>query len=166
MWCSEPRAGALALVLLLAACGFQPLYGEGAPAAAMAGRVAVGPLDGAAGFAMRERLTERLGPATAPTHRLEVALELEQTGVALTQQDVTTRFNVIGTAAYRLVPLSGGEALAGEVRAITGYSAPESETSSAFASLSAGVDAERRLALMLADAIVQRLAIAAGDWTA
>src|SRR5687767_9823546 len=89
-------AASTAALLALAGCGFQPLYGEGSPAAEMVGRVAVAPLDGEgeAGFALRERLTERLGPATAPTHRLEVDLELESEGVALTQDDLTTRFNV------------------------------------------------------------------------
>ena len=76
-----------------------------------------------------------------------MTLRLEQTGVALTEQDVTTRYNVTGTADYALVPLAGGPPVAsGTVRAITGYSAPESVTSSAFASLAAQRDAERRLA--------------------
>ena len=131
----------------------------------MAGQVVVPVLEGAPGFALRERLTGRLGPAVDPTHRLEVALELTDTGVALTQENFTTRFNVVGTAGYRLVPLAGGPAvLSGEVRAITGYSAPASQTASAFASLAAERDAEQRLARQLADLILQRLALAAGDW--
>ena len=77
-----------------------------------------------------------------------MTLRLEPTGVALTQQDVTTRYNVTGTADYALVPLAGGPPVAsGTVRAITGYSAPESVTASAFASLAAQRDAERRLAV-------------------
>ena len=162
------RRGVLAALgaAALAACGFTPLYAPGAPAAAMTGRVEVAVIEGAPGFAMHEELTARLGPAAAPTHRLEVALRLEQTGVALTEQDVTTRYNVTGTADYRLVPLAGGApAAGGPVRAITGYSAPETVTSSAFASLAAQRDAERRLAVELADRIVQRLALSAGDWT-
>ena len=63
------------------------------------------------------------------------------------------------------MPLAGGPPVAaGEVRAITGYSAPESETASAFASRAAEQDAEHRLALELADRIVQRLALSAGTW--
>ena len=86
--------------------------------------------------------------------------------MALTQQNVTTRFNVVGTADYALVPLAGGAAgrRAATVRAITGYSAPESETASAFASPRRRQDAERRLAVDLADRILQRLALGAGDW--
>ena len=87
--------------------------------------------------------------------------------MALTQENFTTRFNVVGTAAFRLVPLDGGPpALAEEVRAITGYSAPASATASAFATLAAEDDAQARLARLLADQIVQRLAVTAGDWAA
>ena len=164
MWCSDRRALLLAL-LALGACGFQPLYAPGAPATRMDGRVEIPVLDGPAGFALRERLTERLGTAAAPTHRLDVDLDMAATGVALTSQNFTTRFNVVGTADFRLVPLAGGgPVLEGEISSVTGYSAPESETSLAFASRAAEEDAERRLARVLADRIVERLAISAGDW--
>jgi LPS-assembly lipoprotein len=168
MWCSDRRGflAALALPALAGACGFTPLYGEGAPATAMAGRVDVGLIEGAAGFTMRERLTGRLGPATAPTHRLDVALELERTGVALTQENITTRYNVVGTATYALFPLAGGPAVtSGTLRLVTGYSAPTTAAASAFAIRAAERDAGQRLAVNLADQIVQRLALTAPDWT-
>jgi LPS-assembly lipoprotein len=173
MWWSKPRGRGgrraffgTAAALLLAACGFTPLYAPGAPASRMAGSVEVSIIEGGPGFAMRERLTGRLGPAVAPTHRLDIDLRLVSTGVALSQQDVTTRFDVIGTASYTLVPLDGGPvAASGVVRSITGYSAPESPAASAFASQAAQDDAEHRLAIDLADRILQRLALAAGDWT-
>ncbi|HET9067081.1 MAG TPA: LPS assembly lipoprotein LptE [Amaricoccus sp.] len=164
MWWSR-RALLAGAASALAACGFTPLYAPGAPASRMAGRVEVGVVEGGPGFALRERLTGRLGPATTPTHRLEVELRLTRTGVALTQENVTTRFDVIGTASYTLVPLAGGPpAASGVVRSITGYSAPETPGGSAFAAQAALDDAEERLALTLADAILQRLALAAGDW--
>lgn len=168
MWWSDRRAllCAAAALPLLAACGFTPLYAPGAPASRMAGRVEVGIVDGAPGFALREELTARLGPAAAPTHRLDLDLRLERSGVALTQQDVTTRYNVVGTATYTLVPLAGGPpAASGVVRSITGYSAPEAKGGSAFAVQAAEDDAGHRLAIDLADRILQRLALAAGDWT-
>lgn len=169
MWCSDRRGvfsgAALALAVAAAGCGFTPLYAPGAPATEALGRVAVAQVDGEAGFALRERLVQRLGAADAPTHRLEVALDLERRGVAITQRNVITRFNVIGAAAYRLAPLAAeGSALAGNVRAITGYSAPDSETASAFASLAARRDAELRLARLLADQIAVRLALSAAEW--
>lgn len=166
MWWSDRRALLVGLVMSgLAACGFTPLYAPGTSAARMQGRIEVAVLPGEPGFLLRERLTERLGEAAAPEYRLDIELELSRTGVALTTQNVTTRFNVVGTAAYRLVPLAGGPAVAGGVvRSITGFSAPESETASAFASLAAEQDAERRLAVDLADRIVQRLALSSEEW--
>ncbi len=168
MWWSDRRrllAAGFGAVML-AGCGFTPLYDEGAPATKMAGRVEVSIIEGEPGFAMRERLTERLGPATAAGYRLDIKLRLTRTGVALTQKNVTTRFDVIGTAEYTLVPLAGGTPVAsGSVRTITGYSAPESATASAFASRAAERDANRRLAVTLADQILQRLALGADTWT-
>ena len=160
------RRALLLALLALAGCGFRPLYGEGEPAAAMTGRIVVAQLEGAPGFTMRERLTQRLGAPTAATHRLETTLALNRTGVALTQENVTTRFDVIGTASYTLVPLAGGPPVAsGVVRSLTGYSAPASPGASAFAVQAALEDAEHRLAVILADGIVQRLALSAEGWT-
>jgi LPS-assembly lipoprotein len=167
MWWSRRAvlAAAAPLAGALAACGFTPLYGPGAPATRMAGKVEVGIVEGAPGFALRERLTGRLGPATAPTHRLDVDLRLTRTGVALTQENVTTRFDVVGTASYTLTPLAGGPPVAsGVVRSITGYSAPASPGASAFAVQAALEDAERRLAVVLADGILQRLALSSEGW--
>jgi LPS-assembly lipoprotein len=165
MWWSDARGLALAGALALAGCGFEPLYDPAGPAAAVAGRVEVPVIDTDAGFALRERLVDRLGPAEGATHRLEVDLSLDQVGVALTEDDVTTRFDVIGVATFRLTESETGLAvLTGETRAVTGYSAPSSATTSTFAVLSAQRDAEERLALLLADRIAQRIALDAGDW--
>ncbi len=166
MWCSDRRAVlALGLAgLALAGCGFKPLYGDAAPAAAMRGQFVLDTPDGQPGFEMRERLLERLGESSDPRYRLAIRLDLQSRGSALTQQDYTTRYDVIGTASYTVTPLAGGAPiLTGTVNSITGYSAPESETASAFASLVAERDAELRLALTLADQIVTELAVTAGE---
>lgn len=152
-------------VLVVAGCGFTPLYAPHSAAASMDGQIQVSLIEGGPGFDMHEELTNRLGPADAPRYRLDVTLRLVKSGVALTQQNVTTRFNVMGTADFKLVPLAGGAPVAsGTVRAITGYSAPEQETASAYASLVAERDAEHRAAVDLADQIVQRLALSAASW--
>lgn len=161
-----PAALGLAAALL-AACGFEPLYAPGGPAAGAAGRIEVGVIDGAPGFAMRERLAARLGEPAGATHRLDIDLAFEQTGVAITEKDVTSRFDVTGTAEWKLVSLSADRnVLSGTESVVTGYSAPTSETSSAFAILSARRDAEKRLAETLADRVAQRIAVAADDWAA
>lgn len=163
MWSERRRLLALAGAGLgLAACGFEPLYDPAGPAAALAGRIEVDVIPGSAGYAMRERLIERLGPAEAPTHRLAVDLRLTQVGVAITERDVTTRFDVAAVAEWRLYDRAvSGAVMAETERAVTGYSAPSSATASEFAILSARQDAENRLTTLLADRIAQRVALAA-----
>lgn len=158
----------LATIAALSSCGFRPLYADRAPATAMLGRLAIAPIDGAAGFALREQLVARLGDAPDPRYQLEVQLTLAEEGVAITRENVTTRFNVVGRAAYRVMSIGGGadgKAVAqGEIDALTGYSAPASETSSAFATRAAARDAEIRLARTLADRLIMQLALGAAGW--
>ncbi len=114
---------------------------------------------------MRERLTERLGEPEEPSHRLTVDLALRQVESGITQQSEIVTYSVIATADVRLVPLAGGPAALEErLTQQTGYTAPVSSTSFAYASRVARQDAERRLARTLADRIVMRLAVTAGDW--
>lgn len=170
MWSSDRRrllrAAALAPVALVAAaCGFEPMYGTGTAARAGLGQVYVELIPSASGYVLRDWLINELGPAVDPTHRLEVDLDLETEGVALTTQNVTTRFNVIGTARYRLVPMTGGPpVLSNTVETVAGFSAPESETSSAYASRVAEADATRRVARQLAERIALQLSIASPEW--
>jgi LPS-assembly lipoprotein len=167
MWCSERRRllASVAALAALPACGFEPLYAPSGPAAAALGKVEVEVIEGTPGFLMRERLIDLLGPAEAPTHRLAVDLALDKVGVAITEQDVTTRFNIRGTAAWRLFPIGAAEpVLSGEAGAVSGYGAPSSDTASAFAILSAQRAAEETVALLLADRIARRLALDAGVW--
>lgn len=156
---------AAGLASFLAACGFEPLYDPGGPAAALNGQVAVDVIPGAAGFSMRQRLIERLGAAQTPSYRLAVDLSLTQVGVAITEQDVTNRYDVIGVAEWRLYgPGSSAPVMAEETRYVTGYSAPSSATAQAYAVQTAREDANERLALTLADRIAQRIAVASADW--
>lgn len=172
MWSSDRRrflvgSGLLALVPLLPACGFQPMYGEGSPARSLQGQVYVEVIPSAAGYELRQRLIEDLGPAETPTHTLKIELRIETEGVALTTQNFTTRFDVIGVAAYQLRPNSGGPPiLTDEARSIAGFSAPVSQVASAFASRAAEEDAIRRVSRQLADRIAQRLALTASEWSA
>jgi LPS-assembly lipoprotein len=172
MWSSDRRGALVRLALvpllgLAGGCGFAPMYGEGAPARQMTGRVEIGVIEGAAGFAMRERLTERLGEAADPTHRLAVDLELRTVASGITRRNDIVTYSVIGTTSFRLIPLGTTEpVLRDRLTAQTAYTAPVSKTSTAFASEAARQDAELRLARLLADRVVMRIAVAAGDWAA
>ncbi len=165
MWWSEPAlrlSATLGLVLGLGACGFTPLYDPGTEARALQGRIDVPVISGAAGFVMREQLQNRLGQAVDPAYVLEVDLALDTTGIALTTDNVTTRFQVVGTAEFLLVPVGGGDPVLGDiVEAVASYSAPESQSVSAFASRVAERNAELRVARTMADRIATRIALSA-----
>ena len=165
MWWSEPRtrpAAALVLAVGLGACGFTPLYDPGTEARALQGRIDVPVISGEAGFVMREQLENRLGRAIDPAYVLEVDLALDTTGIALTTDNVTTRFQVVGTAEFLLVPIDGGDPVLGDiVQAVASYSAPASQSVSAFASRVAESNAELRVARTMADRIATRIALSA-----
>ena len=166
MSCCDRRAGlaALAGALLLPACGFRPVYGDAAaPDGLLAAGVAVGQTPGRDGFAYDARLRRRLSRDAAPLYRVDSALALDVEGLAISQDDETTRFNVIGDARYTVTRLSDGATVgSGTVRSIAGYSA----TGSPFATRAARRDAERRVAEDLAEKVFGRLAaltLAPGD---
>ena len=154
----------LAACGLAASCGFRPIHeGSRKTPGPENPRVLVELIPGAAGFALREQLVERLGVPENPTHRLAVDLEIREEDAAITQEDVTTRYLVLGRAAYRLVPIGGeGEAIGDEVVAQTGYSAPIDDNASVFATRTAALAAEERVASTLADRIALKLVVL--DW--
>lgn len=159
MWSSRPMIGRrlalLGLAFGLAGCGFVPAYGTGGAMADLIGQVDVSAPDTVAGFRLADRLRARLGPAdTAPLFRLDVSLDLSETGVAVTQEGAITRITLVGVARFRLVRVGdGSEVLTGDVDNFTSYST----TDSTVATENARTDAEARLARILADQIVTRL---------
>jgi LPS-assembly lipoprotein len=168
MWSSRRQAlGLLGVLPLAAACGFQPVYAPGGPAAGLIGRIAVDSPEDETGFYLRERLVERLGDAGAGApYRLAFAVVLVEEGAGITQEDFITRYSVIGRADFRLTPAgSDRPVVADRVRAVTGYSAPASLDTSVYAVEAAAADAARRIGRALADEIVLQLALSAGDWT-
>lgn len=150
----------LAAPLVLSACGFRPIYGEGSAADAMHGRVALGEFTNLSGFQMREELETNLGRAVNATHILNVDLSIERKGLAITPDGSITRYNLSGVANFVVSNLGGGVVLSGSVSALTAYNA----TANAYATRVAEQDANRRLAKTLADDITTQLAISAEDW--
>ena len=140
---------------LLASCGFAPIYGNGTPARALLGDIALGDVIDRMGFELREELELRLGKAVAPKYLLDVRIEVESEGLAITQDASITRFNLTAIANFKLTPIAGSDAvLVDQVRSFTAYSA----TSSPYATRIAEIDARRRLAVTLADQIALRIA--------
>lgn len=144
--------GALAL---LTGCGFRPVYGPDGPMGALAGSVAVEAPASAAGFVLRNRIVDRLGPGETARYLLSVDLQIGGAAVAVTTEQETTRFNLPGEADYGLTDVASGRTLAqGRVTSFTSYSA----TGTAVSTFAGRQDAEERLAVALADQILLRLA--------
>lgn len=144
----------LALVLLLAACGFEPVNAPGATGSALRGQIQVAEPQSREAFQLVQRLEERLGRSALPAYELTLKLSLDEQSLAINPEGDVRRFNVIGSAEYALRELETGSiAQSGFVSSFTGYSA----TSTTVAALAAERDAYRRLMTILADQIVQRL---------
>lgn len=145
---------------VLAGCGFEPAFGPDGQATNLRGRILVDDADTRDEFTISKALERKLGQANRPDFGLSVALRLRQTGLAITPDQETTRFNVLGQATYALRDLSTGEVYtSGKVDSFTGYSA----TGTTVATLAAERDAKERLTIILADKIIARLIAASAS---
>ena len=154
MW---SRRVALLGTLALAACGFQPVYGPDGAGTRLQGRVRVADPQTADDYAFLRRLTERLGPEQAVRYDLGYRLQIATVAQAITEDEVTTRYSLNGTADFALTGPGGAVITQGRVSSFTSYST----TGTTISTLAAEGDARERLALMLADQVVTRLLAAA-----
>ncbi|MCL3881979.1 LPS assembly lipoprotein LptE [Marivita sp. GX14005] len=153
------RSALFALGALVAGCGFSPAYGPSGGASRLAGNLRVEAPKRREGFLIAQRLENRLGRDDAGRYVLNVTPQTRQLGLATSVEGTTNRFQITGTARYRLRDTETDRILReGEVTNFTGYSA----TGSTVATLAAERDAEARLMVILADQIVDRLILSAG----
>ncbi len=144
--------------LALAACGFKPIYGRGSAAEALHGKIALGAVNDRLSFAFHEQLENRLGRAETPVFKLDITLYVQSKGLAITQDNAITRYNLTGIASFTLTQIKTGDVvLQDRLRAFTAYSA----TANAYATFISQRDAKRRLAVALADQIATRIASSA-----
>jgi len=158
MWWSEATSRravlALPLLALLAACGFEPVYGPGGTGTALRNQVLVAEPSSVESFLLVEALEYRLGQPNSPAYKLDYALSIVQEGQAITPNNETTRYSVIGTLDYKLHPIGQDTVLAeGRIESFTGYSA----TGTTVETFAAERDAHVRLMDLLADRLVGRL---------
>ncbi|WP_342077420.1 LPS assembly lipoprotein LptE [Yoonia sp. SS1-5] len=152
-----PRRLALLGLLSLAGCGFAPVYGD---TSGLRGQVTIDSPESVAGFRLRDRLEQRLGVATQPRYALSVELGSTQRPAAITAEGDTVRFNVVGDADWVLRNGSDGQVIdRGTIQTFTSYAA----TGSTVATQAAATDAQARLSVALADAIVSRLLVLTAD---
>lgn len=139
----------MAAATFVASCGFSPAY---APVR-WHGAVAIDTPKTVLGFRMGERLTQGLGDARQPHYRLTAVPQSEPEPATITEDGDSTRFNLTGNVSWSLRNAAGEEIGAGLEQTFTAYSA----TGSTVATQAAQSDAEARLAVALADLILQRL---------
>lgn len=155
---SVSRRAILLGPMVLAACGFRPIYGRGSAAEAIKGKIALGTVSDRLSFEFYEQLENRLGSVEAPLFKLDVNLTVSSEGLAITQDNAVTRYNLTGEASFFLTRIDDGAVvLQDTLRAFTAYSA----TASAYATFVSERDANRRLAVRLADQISIRIASSA-----
>lgn len=148
------RRSLIGSALLLAGCGFTPVYGPGGTGGALQGRVrAADPVD-AEGFAFNTRIAERLGSDAGTDFLLDYRFAMAVVPQAITPDEITTRYSLNGTVDFALRRIAGNTTIAtGRVSNFTSYST----TGTTIATLTAERDARVRLARMLADQVVTRL---------
>jgi len=154
-------AAPLALFGALGGCGLQPMYAGGGSGAVAQGLAAVevAPIEGQAGWLVRNALRDRLaqsGNTAEPRYRLDVLLDDELEGLGLLTDETVGRERRTLRARYQLVDLVSGSIV---VDATAGSDAGIDVVSSEFATIAAEQTALENLAVEVADRIVTRLTL-------
>ncbi len=153
---SSDRRTFLALLAAapLAACGFEPAYAPGGPAAGLLGRVTVDAPDDRDAFDLVARLEDRLGRTRAPAYRLSYRITTRTEAQAIAPDNTINRYQLLGHVDFTLHDLATDAVLtSGRVSSFTAYSA----FGTSVATAASEADAHRRLMRGLADRIVTRL---------
>lgn len=158
----RPAPALLALLVLLSACGFRPLYGEqpAGEVSADLSNVEIALIEDRSGQILHNYLRDRINPGGRPgaaTHRLDVSLRERFQDLGIRRDETATRVNFRANAVYRLTELGEINEVVVEDRtqAITSYNIVESE----FGTISARDDARERALRLLADRIAAKVAI-------
>ena len=133
--------------LLLAGCGFTPLYGDAGGSPTLT-RIAVTTQDDRLGYRLREQLEDALGwnRSAAPLYRLETTVQQNRRPLGRRIDDTATRYELTVRGTWTLTPVSGGAPLTGTETATTTYAAADQP----YAAIAAQQDGEDRAAAELA----------------
>lgn len=147
----------------LSGCGLRPLYGGGmsGDAARQLAGVRVAPIEGKAGWLMRNALNDRLSAMGQgePRYRLDVTLDDRIQGLGIRPDETVTRERRTLRARYSLVDTASDKVVLEET---TGWDAGIDVVSSEYATVAAEDAALERLAVIVADRVIARIATADG----
>jgi LPS-assembly lipoprotein len=156
------RVLALVLTLTLSACGLRPVYSggsDGAVAQALQG-ISITPIAGGkSGWLMQNALSDRLGAGGSGKYRLNVVLDDKIEGFGVRSDDAVTRERRTLRARYQLVDAATGKTM---LDATAGSDVGIDVVSSEYATIAAENTALERLAGIVADQIVSRIALEVG----
>lgn len=119
------------IMLVLTACGFEPMYGSEPSAPLAMGAIAVEPIAGGRpGDQLRSSLEDLLNPEAVPTanapYRLAISIGQTQVPVSVEPDGRILRFNLVLASNFRLVRASDGqEVYGGSVERVTAYNVSE-----------------------------------------
>ena len=152
----------LALGGCISACGFKPVYKEGSTASNLQGQIEISLIKGRNGFELREELESKLGrTVSVAPYVLTLKLTISEMGLAVTEDEGTTRTSLNGIAAFTLTRRETGKVIFRDsVSNLTAYGT----TSATYPSTVARRDANMRLMKALAAQIANRIAITSDGW--
>ncbi|MFN3537289.1 MAG: LPS assembly lipoprotein LptE [Brevundimonas sp.] len=132
---------AVSALLMLAACGFTPLYAEPGVSPTLS-RISVSVPDTRVGYELRQALEDELAWDRGQTPLWRLQTDVEQRRVALGRRvdDTVSRYELVMVVRYQLAPVSGGEAITDAVTATVTYAAADQ----AYAAIAAQRDGEQR----------------------
>jgi LPS-assembly lipoprotein len=161
MWLFSRRWLLMGL-LLLTACGFEPIYGVDKPATKIIGKIDIEVSNGRNAFELRDRLIERLGVLESdPTYLLKYTFSIKSKNLTISKDNDVTRYTLQGETNFDLIDLASKEVIyTNSISSNTAYSA----TVGTYPTAVAERDANVRLSRDMADKIVTLLLISAKDW--
>ena len=149
----------LALALPLSACGLRPLYsgGSGSAASSLLSNVSVGPIEGKAGWLVRNAIVDRIGDhGGSARYRLDIKLDDQIEGYGIRADRTTTRERRQLRARYQLVDTTDNKML---IDTTAGSDVGIDVVNSEYATIAAEQTALERLAETVADQIITHVAL-------
>lgn len=146
--------------LSLGACGFTPAYGPSGAANRLQNSILPDAPRNRDEFLLIQQFEDRLGRGTDGPYALGYSYGISGDRMAVTADNVTTRFNLVGRVTFVLRDRATEAVLVrGGVDGFTGFST----TGSTSATEAASRDARTRLAVLLADKMVTQLIATASN---
>ncbi len=132
---------AVGALMMLAACGFTPLYAEHGVSPTLS-RISVSVPDTRAGFELRQALEDELAwdRSQTPLWRLQTDVEQRRGALGRRVDDTVSRYELVMVVRYQLTSVSGGDVITDAVTATVTYAAADQ----AYAAIAAQRDGEQR----------------------